>query len=138
MTDNIVYKVGITFNIDNIRELYEDAKWITYTKDIENLMKSIENSLIVITAWDNDKLVGLVRVVGDGISIIYIQDILVLNSYKRRGIGSKLIEEIFKEYTNIRQIVLLTDDREETRGFYESLGFKSSDKLDLVSFVKFN
>ncbi len=50
---------------------------------MDNLMEAIENSLRVITAWDKDKLVALLRIVGgDGYSIIYIQDILILEDYQ--------------------------------------------------------
>ena len=77
------------------------------------------------------------RIIGDGITIIYIQDIVILKSYKRKGIGTYLINSVGKEFESVRQKVLLTDDTPETRGFYESLGFLSCDKGELVSFVKF-
>lgn len=93
---------------------------------------------MVVTAWDDDNLVGIIRVVGDGLTIIYIQDLIVLSSYKRKGIGSKLLEVVFERYENVRQKVLLTDDSNETRGFYEANGFISCDKGELVAFAKFN
>jgi len=114
--------------------LYSDAGWASYLKDINVLVRGIENSLDIVTAWDNDKLVGLIRIVGDGSTIIYIQDILILKEYKRKGIGRKLMLNILEKYSEVRQIVLLTDDSEETRGFYESLGFTSNDKGGAVSF----
>ncbi|WP_425448916.1 GNAT family N-acetyltransferase [Dethiothermospora halolimnae] len=138
MKGNIQYKEGLTFSKEDIKNLYEDAKWSLYTDNMDELMKAITNSLKVITAWDKDKLVGLIRVVGDGVSIIYIQDILVLKSYKRKGIGGGLIEKVLKNYSDVRQKVLLTDDTEETRGFYESIGFKSCDNGGLVAFVNFD
>jgi GNAT superfamily N-acetyltransferase len=61
----------------------------------------------------------------------------VLDSYKRKGIGSKLLEHILEEYENGHQKVSLTDDSEETRGFYEANGFVSCDKGDLVAFSTF-
>ena len=79
---------------------------------------------------------GLLRIVGDGNTIIYIQDILVLSNYKRKKIGSKMMEICLSKFSKVRQKVLLTDDTKETRKFYESLGFDSCDKGELVSFVK--
>ena len=105
--------------------------------DLLCLIDAIKNSLLTVTAWDGSKLVGLIRIVGDGVTIIYIQDILVLKSYKRKGIGTYLINTVCEEYKAVRQKVLLTDDTPETREFYESLGFVSCDKGQLVSFVKF-
>lgn len=136
--ENIVYKRGLVFNRKDIINLYEDAKWTEYLKDTDTLIKAIENSLEVVTAWDEDNLVGLIRIVGDGLTILYIQDILVLKAYKRQGIGSKLFDSAFNIYPNVRQKVLLTDDSEETRGFYESKGFISCDKGQVVAFARFD
>lgn len=132
----IIYKSGLVYDRESIENLYLDAGWYAYTKDIDKLMKAIGNSLKVITAWEEDKLVGLIRVVGDGLTIVYIQDLLVIKSHKRRGIGSKLFKHILDEYKYVRQKVLLTDNNEETKGFYEANGFKSNDTLNLVSYVK--
>ena len=67
----------------------------------------------VWTACEDDLLIGLARVVGDGYTIIYIQDILVLEAYQRRGLGSQFLEMILSEYQDVRQIILLTDDTEK-------------------------
>ena len=134
---NVVYEKGTIPNEKDIESIYNDANWTTYTSDLPCLINAIKNSLLTVTAWDGSKLVGLIRIVGDGVTIIYIQDIIVLKSYKRKGIGTHLINIVFEEYKVVRQKVLLTDDTPETRGFYESLGFVSCDKGQLVSFVKF-
>ncbi len=60
-----------------LEDLYTDVGWSAYTKDVDRLQQSVENSLYVLTAWHEDELIGLIRVVGDGLSIIYIQDLLV-------------------------------------------------------------
>jgi ribosomal protein S18 acetylase RimI-like enzyme len=70
-----------------------------------------------------NRLVGLIRVVGDKATIIYIQDILVMKTYQRKGIGTNLIKYILNKYANVRQIVLLTDNQEKNKLFYQSLGF---------------
>ncbi len=124
---NIVYKKGIIPDEKEIERLYSDANWTTYTNDLPRLIDAIKNSLLTVTAWDGSRLVGLIRIVGDGVTIIYFQDILVLKSYRRKGIGTHLINTVFEEYKAVRQKVLLTDDTPQTRGFYESLGFVSCD-----------
>lgn len=136
--NNLIFKDDIKFTSDNLLNLYNDVGWSSYTKDIETLLKSIENSLKVISVWDNDLLVGLIRVVGDGYSIIYIQDILVLEKYQRLGIGKKLINFILDEYKNVRQKVLLTDNQDKTKSFYKSVGFNLAQDFECISFVKFN
>ncbi|WP_056970827.1 GNAT family N-acetyltransferase [Liquorilactobacillus vini] len=59
-------------------------------------------------------MVGLIRVIGDGASIIYIQDILILPTYQRKGIGSDLIKRILALYPDYYQINLLTSDEKKT------------------------
>jgi GNAT superfamily N-acetyltransferase len=98
-------------------------------------MQAIKSSLDVFTAWDGE---GLIRVVGDGQTIVYIQDILVLQGYKRQGIGTALLRQALETYPHVRQKVLLTDDSPETRGFYEANGFKSCDKGQVVAFARFD
>ena len=132
----ITYQEEKIINSESLLELYEDAGWIAYTKDLEKLQLAIAKSLYVLTARDKDKLVGLVRVVGDGLTIIYIQDILVLKKYKRKKIGMTLMTTTLDKFKDVRQKVLLTEDTDETRGFYEALGFESCDNGKLVAFAK--
>lgn len=135
--ENLVFKEDIILNVEDILYLYNDGGWSSYTKDIDSLIKSIKNSLKVISVWDNDLLVGLIRVVGDGHSIIYIQDILILQKYQNRGIGKRLIEIILDKYKNVRQKVLLTDKEEKNILFYKKVGFSMAEEFGCVSFVKF-
>lgn len=121
-----------------VRSLYIDNNWTVYTEDMPKLMAAIRNSLAVVTAWDGGTLAGLVRVVGDGHSILYIQDILILKDYRCRGIGSALLKKVLEPYSHVRQKVLLTDDSPMTRGFYEANGFESCDKGKLVAFARFD
>ena len=134
---NLVFKEDIILNVKDILYLYNDVGWSSYTKDIDSLIKSIKNSLKVISVWDKDLLVRLIRVVGDGHSIIYIQDILILQKYQNRGIGKRLIEIILDKYKNVRQKVLLTDKEEKNILFYKKVGFSMAEEFGCVSFVKF-
>lgn len=134
---NLVFKEDIILNKEDILSLYNDVGWSSYTKDIDTLMKSIENSLKVTSVWDENLLVALIRVVGDGYSIIYIQDILVLKKYQNKGIGKRLVENILDKYKNVRQKVLLTDKDNKTISFYQKEGFSMSEEFGCVSFVKF-
>lgn len=108
---------------DQIKNLYLDNAWYAYTNDFDKLLSGIEHSLDKIGAYDGDTLVGLIRTIGDASTIVYIQDILILDSYKRKGIGRTLLQMIFDKYPTVRQIVLMTDI-EDTRSntFYQKMG----------------
>ena len=118
--------------------LYDSVGWSEYTKDPERLELSLSRSLRVVCARDGDTLVGLARVVGDGLTIIYLQDILVAPSHQRQGIGARLISAALEPFQDVRQQVLLTDAEPSQRAFYEALGFVEAHDHDpgLRSFVR--
>lgn len=132
----ISYRATKKLTQQQLLGLYEDAGWTAYTKDIEQLQQAVQHSLSVITAWKEDELVGLIRVVGDGLTIIYIQDILVKKVVQNQGIGFELMQKILLKYQAVRQKVLLTEEAPAIRHFYEKCGFISADKGDTVAFVK--
>lgn len=102
---NLVIKEDITPNLESVLNLYNDVSWSAYTSNPEQLKNALNNSLNVWTTWEDDLLIGLSRVVGDGCTIIYIQAILVLEAYQGRGLGSQFLEMILKEYQDVRQII---------------------------------
>jgi len=120
--------------------LYSSVGWTSYTAEPERLQLAVRQSLRVVTAWDGERLVGLARVVGDGVSIVYLQDVLVHPDYARSGVGTFLIDAVFEPYSDVRQQVLITDDEPGQRAFYESLGFTEAHDITprpLRSFVRF-
>lgn len=119
-------------------KLYGQLGWTGYTDHPDKMAKILKGSLWHMSAYDGSKLIGLIRVVGDGCSIIYVQDILVLEAYQRKGIGRKLMESMLQEFHDIRQIVLITDDSEKTRSFYESVGMHLVAKTGGLCYVRYN
>lgn len=135
----MMYQFREEKKIENLQllTLYKSVGWSAYTDNPEALIKGIAQSLKVMTAWHNQRLIGLIRVVGDGQTIIYIQDILVHPDYHDQGIGSKLMEKMLDAYQGVRQFVLMTEDGPKVRAFYEKHGFKSCDQGSVVSFAIF-
>ena len=88
------------------------------------------HSLAIYLELDGDAVVGLVRLVGDGFSSIFVQDLLVLPSYQRQGIGSDLMKEALGDYKDAYQVQLVTEQTEKTLGFYRSLGFETLSTYD--------
>lgn len=135
---DIRYNENSTLELNQLVDLYKNVGWIGYSNKPYDLYNAVNNSLFNISAFDKDELVGLIRVVGDDISIIYIQDILVKENYQRLGIGTHLLQLVLKRYTKIKQIVLMTDNREKTKKFYEKNGMSTFNKFDGVGFIKYN
>ena len=125
-----------TYDETEILGLYASVGWTAYTEQPESLRRGFEASLLVLAAYEDGALVGLIRVVGDGQTIVFVQDILVHPSCQRRGIGTALLKEVLKRYSHVRQIELTTDDTPKTRAFYESVGFRTMASLGCCGFRK--
>ncbi len=121
---------------DDLKSLYDDVEWYAYTKDLNQLQQALIRSLNVVSAWEHRKLIGLTRIVGDGLTIVYVQDILVLNEYQNQGIATLMMQYVLEKYKDVRQKVLLTEEAPDVRHFYEKNGFQSCDKGALVAFAK--
>lgn len=109
--------------LQQLVDLYDAVGWTRYTTDPQRLRTAVSRSLRVVSAWSDTRLVGLARIVGDGVTIIYLQDILVHPDFQRRGVGSALLVEALRPFSDVRQQVLLTDDEPRQRAFYEAVGF---------------
>lgn len=125
-----------TYRESDILPLYESVGWRTYTARPAMVEAAYKGSRKVLAAWEGERLVGIIRAVGDGHSILYIQDIIVLPEFQRRGIGRRLITAMDEAFPAVYQKVLLTDDRPETVGFYKSCGFTPSAQFGSMAFVK--
>lgn len=97
------------------------------TSDVEESLVSLISDL---SGLDGDAVVGLVRLVGDGFSSIFVQDLIVLPSYQRQGIGSDLMKEALGDFKDAYQVQLVTEQTEKTLGFYRSLGFETLSTYD--------
>ncbi|MCO7124367.1 GNAT family N-acetyltransferase [Sporolactobacillus shoreicorticis] len=79
---------------------------------------------------------GLIGVVGDGLTIIYTQDLLVLKTHQNQGIATELIQYVLNQYKEVRQKVLLTEEEPKVRHFYEKNHFVSCDQGQSVAFAQ--
>lgn len=119
-----------------ILQLYAEVGWTAYTDVPDTLRKGFENSLLTLAAYEGTMLLGLVRVVGDGHTIIFVQDLLVRLDYQRQGIGSALLRAVLERYANVRQIELVTDNTPETKAFYQAVGFQELSEIGCCGFMK--
>lgn len=121
---------------DDLLELYGDAGWTAYTDHPDRLERGLTRSLAVYTAWEGETLAGLLRAVGDGETILYLQDLLVRSSHRRRGIGRRLLERMTADYPQVRQKVLLTDAADRRAlDFYRACGWRGAEELGCTALL---
>lgn len=119
-----------------ILDLYRSVGWSVYYNQPEVLAKAFRNSLCIFAAYEEGQLAGLIRAVGDGASVVFIQDVLVRPAYQRRGIGTRLMAALLDRYKNVRQIHLLTDDIPDTVAFYQAVGFTPVQQNHCIAFTR--
>lgn len=118
-----------------VLDLYASVGWSNYTNHPRQLEQAFHQSLFVIVAYDEDKLVGLIRVVGDGLTIVFIQDLLVYPHYQRQGIGRCLLEQTLKRFKDVYQIQLATELSDKNLAFYRELGFRRQEDFDCTGMI---
>lgn len=131
----MIIKEYSNYKEKEILTLYSAVGWTAYTQSPDSLRAGFAKSLLILAAYDDDELVGLIRCVGDWETIVYIQDILVSPEYQRQGIGSALLQEVVSHFSHVRQIVLSTDREERTLQFYKSLGFVPMEQIGCCGFM---
>ena len=88
-------------------------------RSAEALRRSFEHSQHVAFAHDGDRVVGMARLLSDGVCNAYLVDLWTSSAYRRQGIGSRLVEMLSAEVPG-QHVGLQTDD---AQALYASLGF---------------
>ena len=125
-------------SIDDVLHLYQAVGWTNYTNQPQMLAQALTHSLGIYLARDGEKIVGLVRLIGDGFSSVFVQDLIVLPTYQRQGIGSTLMKQALSDYKDTYQIQLATNESEKTLGFYRSLGFETLSSFQCTGMIWVN
>ena len=112
-------------SIDDVLHLYQAVGWTNYTNQPQMLSQALSHSLATYLARDGEEVVGLVRLIGDGFSSVFVQDLIVLPTYQRQGIGSHLMKKSLADYKDTYQVQLATEQTEKNMKFYRSLGFET-------------
>ena len=124
------------FRKDEILRLYSAVGWTAYTENMAALEQGYKNSLLVLAAYEGDELLGIIRAVGDGCTIVFVQDILVFPGHQRRGVGTALLKAVLDRYPDVRQVELVTDNTPKTVAFYKSLGFSELSEIGCCGFMR--
>ena len=113
------------FCIDDIRELFLSVHWESGNYP-EKVVKGLNSSSSVVRAWDDDRLIGLVRGLDDGETVAFLHYLLVRPEYQGMHIGQELMERILHKYENMLYVKIMPSDP-STTPFYEKFGFRIYD-----------
>lgn len=112
-------------DVNTYLELRSSVGWKKLSD--EQAEKALKNSLFTLCAFEDGKPIGMGRIVGDGVVIDYIQDLIVRPDYQKSGVGRRIIERLISyveetkiENTEIMLCLMCAKGREE---FYKRFGF---------------
>lgn len=124
----ITYHTDKKVNYEKLIELFNEVGWNDKTSDLNRLKAMVNNSQIVVTAWDDGEMVGFARCVTDFVFNGQINNVVVDSRYRKRGIGKAMITNILN---NSRLVTYILRGDPENEDFYKNIGFQEA-QLTLV------
>ncbi|MCF8069496.1 MAG: GNAT family N-acetyltransferase [Desulfobacterales bacterium] len=118
---------------NQLLELYRLNEWSSAEKP-ELLCKALTNSHTLISAWIDEKMVGIANAISDGYLVVYYPHMLVHPDYQGQGVGSKMMEAMQRKYGKYHQQMLTADI--EATGFYKKCGFERAGKTESMWIYK--
>lgn len=118
----ISYTEEKTFIQADIQELFLSVGWVSGQYP-SRLYKALMNSATVVTAWDGNQLVGLVRLLDDSEMVAYMHYVLVRPDYQGQGIAGRMIEMVKEKYKDYLYIEIMPEESRNA-AFYERHGFQ--------------
>ena len=117
----ISYRDTQNFQPEALQELFLSVEWES-GRYPEKLAIAMARSSCVFSAWDDEKLIGLVNALDDGVMTAYVHFLLIHPAYQGKGIGKELLRMTTDKYKEYLRIVLVADDKETM--FYQQAGFE--------------
>ena len=115
-------------DIKQIQDLMKSVGWNPRTK--KEWTNCLQNTSVVYSFWDKQKLVGFGRIVTDK-KYAMIYDLVVHAQYQNKGIGKKIVSELIKKCPKGISIGLFIEDKDSLKNFYKSLGFQPIQGMQL-------
>ena len=108
------------FTPDQLQDLFLSVEWSSGHFP-DKLVVAMQNFKTVYSAWDGEKLIGMICAMDDGVMNAYVHYLLVRPEYQGKGVGQQLVERMKAQYKDYLRIVVVAYNKEI--GFYEHCGF---------------
>ena len=129
----IVYKNTHKFSKKELQDLFLSVE-CSSGHFPEKLVVAMKNFETVYSAWDGEKLVGMICAMDDGIMTAYVHYLLVRPDYQLKGIGKELVRRVTDHYKDYLRIVVVAYGAELK--FYEYCGFEKANDASPMFITK--
>ena len=127
---DIEYRDTKDFTAAELERLFLSVQWESGGYP-ERLVRAMQNSTHVVSAWDGDKLVGLVRALDDGETVAFLHYLLVDPAYQGLHIGDGLMKRMMSCLNGLLYVKIMPSDP-KTIPFYERYGFRQYDNYSAM------
>lgn len=112
---------------EQVITLYQLNEWSSANKP-EQLYNGLLNSHSLVSAWDQDHLVGIGNAISDGYLVVYYPHMLVHPDYQGKGIGQMMMAKMQEIYGQFHMQMLTADG--QAIQFYEKVGFERAGQTE--------
>jgi len=130
----IRYEDKKTLGAEDVSRVFEKSGIRRPFQDLERIQRMIDNSDVILSAWDEDMMVGIARAITDFSYCCYLSDLAVDKEYQKHGIGKALVDLLREKLGGEVSLVLLSSP--EATEFYPKMGFVSTDKCYVIGRVR--
>ena len=120
-------------NIEEFNYLYDAVGWGAYDKDITK--RALDNTFYSVSVYDDDKIIGYGRLIGDTICFIHIHDVMVVPEYQCKKIGTMIMNKLLEKIKELKHqnpdLLVYLGASKNKEGFYEKFGFVTRTDADL-------
>lgn len=101
--------------------LFQQTSWAA-NRTPAQIQTLLDNTLINLGVWDDEKLIGFARVITDDLTRAFIEDVVVDSAYRSQGVGHGILEALLKRLAHVEELILCCEVA--LIPFYESVGFQ--------------
>ena len=96
--------INIKENVNNVSEfnyLYDAVGWGHYDEDVSKI--ALDNTFYSVSIYEDEKIIGYGRIIGDEICFLYIHDVMVIPEYQNKKIGSMVMNKLLDKVNEVKE-----------------------------------
>lgn len=121
--EKVVYTIQPPNNFEGLLKIYELLGWNSLKLTVNDLENMCKQSWYAVYAFDEQQLVGMGRIISDGVITALICGVCVMPNYQSKGIGKELLNRLISHCEQNKVIPQLIC-RDNLESYYDAFGFK--------------
>ena len=126
--DRLEFSFDRSVAAEDLHRLMLQSDW-GHERTVDGLGTMLSQSTIRLGVWDGERLVGFARAISDGVYRSVIEDVIVDEEYRGKGIGAKIMGILIGRLSDVEHIYLFTST--DLEGYYKRFGFSITPYLSM-------